>query len=105
MEWITWYDLEKYNIASIYVEKPKYNLHNPREQTVIMDMLHYLNDYPPMKLTFRCHKVAGKFTIDNITNSLDDPESGIRVPVTLARSMKEEKSEVVKNLLMMLAWS
>ena len=105
MEWITWFDLEKYNVVSMYVEKPKYNLHNPGEQAVVIDMLHYLNDYPPMKLTFKCHKVAGKIIIANVINSLNDEYSGIRIPAALARELKEKQSETVKNLLMMLTWS
>lgn len=105
MEWINWFDLRKYNIASMYVEKPKYNLHNPGEQRVVIDMLHNINDYPPMKLTFTCHKVAGKIIIANITNSFDDPKSDVKIPTALARELKEANSEIVKNLLMMLTWS
>ena len=89
----------------MYVEKPRYSLHNPSEQKVVIDMIHNLNDYPPMKLVFICHKVAGRFIIASITNSLDDPKSGIKVSTTMARELEEKKSETVKNLLMLLTWS
>ncbi|KKN17040.1 hypothetical protein LCGC14_0969890 [marine sediment metagenome] len=105
MEWLTWYDLRKYSIVSIYVEKPRYNLHNPSEQKVIIDMLHDVNDYPPMKLVFTCHKVSGKFTVASVTNNLDDPSSSVKISSALIRELKIEKSGIVKNLLMMLTWS
>ncbi len=105
MEWLTWYDLRKYNIASMYVEKPKYNLHNPDEQKVVIDMLHNVNDYPPMKLVFTCHKVASKFVISSVINSFDDPKSDIKISAALIREVRVEKSEIVKDLLMTLVWS
>ena len=103
MEWLTWYDLRKYNIASIYVEKPAYNPHNPGEQKVVIDMLHQLNDYPPMKLVFTCHKVASRLVIANVINNLTDPKSGIKISAALLREIKVEKSEIVKDLLMLMA--
>jgi hypothetical protein len=105
MEWLRWFDLRKFSISSVYIGKPAggqndpRNLHNPGGREVVMELLHALNDYPPMRLTFNCYRVGNRLVVASVINSYDEPNSGVRIPVSLARELKNQHGEAVKELL------
>ncbi len=102
MGWLTWFDLNKYRIASMHVRSHKSSAHGMPKRSITVHLLHKLNDYPPMKIIFELHNKAGRITVASIKNNLLDGEK-IHMSVDVARNFDNDNLRVVNKVLKTLS--
>lgn len=102
MDWLTWFDLNKYKIASMHIRPRKSPAHGVPKRSVTVHLLHELNDYPPMEIIFELHDKAGRSVVASIKNNLSDKEK-IHMSVNVARDFDNDNLKAINEVLKTLS--
>jgi len=102
MEWLTWFELKKYKVASMHVGPRKIPLYGIPRRFITIHLLHELNDHPPMKIIFELQKRSGRTIVVSIKNNLIDGNK-IHIPVGIARDFDNANLDAVNGVLKTLS--
>ncbi len=99
MEWLTWFDLKKYRVVSMHIGPKKAPLYGVAKRRVVVYLLHSLNDFPPMEMTFEFEKKSGRTVVSSIRNNLTDSKTGVHMPVSAAKDFDNTTLRVIGEVM------